>query len=224
MHNQPDLFYEPEQPVPAAKIARSCDYSVEPVSREQCSKYILEVHYAKRWPSVSYRFGLFRKSYLVGVCTFGTPASSSLRKSLGDDCLELNRLCLLDNVKNEASILVSQSLKLLPKGRIVISYADTNQGHVGWVYQAANFRYYGLSAKRTDWKVKGMEHLHGMTIADKFRGCANRAEAIREYYGDDFYLKDRPRKHRYLYFTGSKRQRKALANSVPYAESDYPKL
>jgi hypothetical protein len=52
--------------------------------------------------------------------------------------VELNRLCLLDNDKNQASFLVANSMKLLPKPTIVISYADTGQGHVGYVYQACN--------------------------------------------------------------------------------------
>ena len=51
--------------------------------------------------------------------------------------------------------LVGRSLRLLPKPSVVVSYADTAQGHVGYVYQAANFIYTGLSAKRTDWKKTG---------------------------------------------------------------------
>src|SRR5690606_38056970 len=131
------------------------------------------VHYAKRVPSISYAFGLFLNNELVGVVTYGTPPSAPLRRGIcGDDyksmVLELNRLCLLYNRKNEASMLVGASLRKLPRPRIVVSFADTNQEHVGYVYQACNFVYCGLSAKRTDWKVKGKEHLHGQTIADEF--------------------------------------------------------
>ena len=49
------------------------------------------------------------------------------------------------------------SPKLLPKPKIVISFADTEQQHKGIVYQACSFTYHGLSAKRTDWKIKGKE-------------------------------------------------------------------
>lgn len=220
---QDDMFHPTNPDCESEEFARSCNYFVMPVNRSDCDRFILGIHYAKRWPSASFMFGLFRRGRLVGVCTFGTPPSSPLRKSLGDNCLELNRLCLADNIKNEASILVSKSLKMIPRGITVVSFADTDQSHVGWVYQATNFIYYGLSEKRTDWKVKGMEHRHGITIADQFRGSSNRAEAIRAYYGDDFYLKDRPRKHRYLYFTGSKRQRKSLQSAVPYKLESYPK-
>lgn len=203
-------------------------YTVKAINRNQCAPFILDIHYAARWPSISYAYGLFNKADLVGVVTYGTPPSSPLRRGIaGDnyagDILELNRLCLKHNKKNEASFLVSHSLKLLPKNRIVISFADTEQNHTGTVYQAANFTYHGLSAKRTDWKIKGKEHLHGQTIADEFRGVKNRASAMREKYGEDFYLKDRPRKHRYIYITGSKTYRKNARKNIKYPEQQYPK-
>lgn len=122
-----------------------------------------------------------------------------------------------------ASKIVGRSLQMIPRPSIVVSYADTAQGHVGYVYQATNFTYTGLSAKRTDWKVKGKEHLHGATVADESRGQANRAQWMREKYGDDFYLEDRPRKHRYIYICANKRDRKAILNDLRYEIEDYPK-
>jgi hypothetical protein len=112
---------------------------------------------------------------------------------------------------------------MLPHPRVVVSYADTAMGHVGYVYQATNFVYTGLSAKRTDWKVRGQEHLHGATISDRTRGMANRAEAIRAMYGDDFYLQDRPRKHRYVYFVGTKKDRQQMREALRYRVEPYPK-
>jgi len=91
------------------------------------------------------------------------------------------------------------------------------------VYQACNFLYCGLSAKRTDWKVKGKEHLHGQTIADEFRGVKDRAAAMREKYGSDFYLHPRPRKHRYLYLVGSKTFKKQASKDIKYKQEQYPK-
>lgn len=204
------------------------EYSVKQIERKDCNDYILKIHYAKRWPSISYAYGLFLNENLVGVVTYGTPPSSTLKKGIAGieyspDILELNRLVLLNNIKNEASFLISQSLKLLPKNKIIVSFADTEQNHAGYVYQACNFIYCGLSAKRTDWKVKGLEHLHGITIADQFRGVENRSKLMREKYGDDFYLKDRPRKHRYIYIIGDRKYKKAALDSLKYAIEPYPK-
>lgn len=205
-----------------------CGYDVRIVSRAECEPYILGIHYAKRWPSISYAFGLYLNDELCGVVTYGTPPSAPLKRGIaGDefkaDVLELNRLCLKHNRKNEASILVGRSLRMLPINKIVVSFADTSQGHSGFVYQATNFIYCGLSAKRTDWKVKGKEHLHGQTIADEFRGTENRAEAMRDKYGDAFYLEPRARKHRYIFIVGNKHYKKKVLAALKYGVEPYPK-
>lgn len=210
------------------RLVLKANYTVKPISRIESEPFILSIHYAKRWPSISFYYGLFLSEELVGVVTYGTPASAPLKKGIAGDefkseILELNRLCLKNNIKNEASILVSASLKMLPRNKIIVSFADISQGHTGIVYQACNFLYCGLSAKRTDWKVRGKEHLHGQTIADEFRGVKNRAKAMRDKYGDDFYLQDRPRKHRYILPIGDKRFIKIAKKSIKYKQESYPK-
>lgn len=209
--------------------SESSGYEVLPINRNRCDSYILDIHYAKRYPSVSWCFGLFKCGDLCGVVTYGTPSSSTLRAGIAgekyqSDVIELNRLCLKNNLKNEASMLVGRSLKLIDRPKIVVSYSDTSQNHIGIVYQACNFIYTGLSAKRTDWKVKGKEHLHGQTIGDEFRGFVNRAEKMREKYGDDFYLEDRPRKHRYIFVASDRRYKKQFLKSLRYDIKKYPKL
>jgi len=190
--------------------------------------FLLDIHYAKRIPSISYAFGLYDNEELIGVVTYGTPPSSPMRKGLlgenyADKVIELNRLCLKYNRKNEASFLVGQSLKVIERPKAIVSFADIAHDHLGIVYQATNFIYCGLSAKRTDWQIKGKEHLHGITIADEFRGVPNRAKAIRAKYGDDFKLVPRSRKHRYVYFIGSKTEKRHMLNNLKYKIMDYPK-
>jgi hypothetical protein len=201
--------------------------SVVKMPAKEAEPWLLIRHYAKRRCPISYAFGAYRSGELIGVVTYGTPASSPLREGLAgkewsESVLELNRLCCV-NEKNIASRLVGKSLRMLPKPSLVVSYADTAQGHIGYIYQATNFIYTGLSAKRTDWKVKGREHLHGATIADESRGQENRAEWMREKYGDDFYLDDRPRKHRYVYLCGDKKQKLAMRLALRYQQEQYPK-
>lgn len=201
--------------------------TIEPIPTQDAEPWLLKRHYARRMCPVSYAFGAYRGGELQGVVTYGTPVSSSLRKGIAGDewephVLELNRLCCASE-KNMASRLVGQSLRMLPKPSLVVSYADTAQGHIGYIYQATNFLYTGLSAKRTDWKIKGREHLHGATVADESRGQANRAEWMRAKYGDDFYLEDRPRKHRYVYACGSRKQREAMLDALRYEVKPYPK-
>lgn len=201
---------------------------VKQIPSKQSYDLILNKHYAHRIPSISYAYGLFEEEELIGVCTFGTPASPPLLKGVCGEqykgiVKELNRLVLRYNRPNEASFLISQAIKLLPRPLILVSYADTEQDHVGIVYQATNWIYTGLSAKRTDWKIKGQEHLHGATIADKSRGQKNRVEYMQQTYGESFYLKERPRKHRYVMFLGSKVEKKRMLKSLKYPIKNYPK-
>ena len=210
------------------RLVLKSNYLIKEVKRLDAEPFIISIHYAKRWPSISFYYGLFLLGELVGVVTYGTPASAPLKKGIAGDkyksnILELNRLCLKNNLKNEASMLVAASLKMLPRNKIIVSFADISQNHTGIVYQACNFLYCGLSAKRTDWKVKGKEHLHGQTIADEFRGVKNRAQAMRDKYGDDFYLQDRPRKHRYIIPIGSKKFIREVKEEIRYKQELYPK-
>ena len=196
---------------------------VLPIKNEEVSPWLLEKHYAKRIPQIMFAYGLYENNQLIGVVTYGIPASPSLcmgicGKEYSDKVLELNRVCLMDNTKNQASFLVANSIKQLPKPTIVVSYADMGQGHVGYVYQATNFLYTGLSANRVDWTVKGLEHKHSKTISDGMT-----LESIKEKYGDDFYYTERSRKHRYIYFHGDKRQKKEMNKLLKYKTEPYPK-
>lgn len=202
---------------------------VRAIRRIDCEPFIIGIHYAHRWPSITYAFGLFDDDELIGCVTYGTPPSSTLRTGIcgvenANDVLELNRLCLKDNIKNHASMLVGRSLKLLPKGKIIVSYADSSQGHIGYVYQATNFLYCGLSAKQADWVVRGLEHLHHISVSDEFKGCLNRTQRMHDKYGDDLYLKPRPRKHRYVYITGGSKIMKEKLKLLNYGIEPYPKL
>uniref|UniRef100_A0A6M3L9E8 Uncharacterized protein n=1 Tax=viral metagenome TaxID=1070528 RepID=A0A6M3L9E8_9ZZZZ len=205
------------------------EYVVRIIEHKLAYPFLLNEHYAHRIPSVSFAFGLFGKSNLIGVCTFGTPASAPLRRGIcGEEyanrVLELNRLWTPNDIEhNASSYFVSRCLHLLPQPTIIVSYADPTHNHVGYTYQALNFIYTGLSAKRTDWKIKGMEHLHGVTVADISRGQKNRAKYMREKYGEDFYLAPRARKHRYILFAGTKRECKDMRAKLKYPIMKYPK-
>ena len=201
---------------------------MRPIPSIEAKPWILNRHYARRMCTISYAFGIYKDSNLSGVVTYGTPLSSTLRqgvcgKKWSKVVIELNRLCC-DNKKNVASMLVGRSLKMLPKPSIVVSYADQAQGHVGYVYQATNFIYTGLSKKFKDPMVKGMEHKHHTTIGDEGRGHASRVEYLRNKYGvDNVYYVERARKHRYIFFVGSKKDKITMKNDMLYEQKKYPK-
>lgn len=55
---------------------------VKRIQRNECKYFILEKHYAKRFPSITYAFGLFEKGELIGIVTYGTPPSAPLRRGI----------------------------------------------------------------------------------------------------------------------------------------------
>ena len=187
------------------------DYEVQQIPYEATKPFILELHYSKRMPSISFAYGLFKNNMLVGMVSYGSPASPSLCKGIcGEEhrskVIELNRLVLKDNLPNEASFLVSRSLKLLPKPKVVVSYADLAQEHIGTIYQACNFLFTGRTKERTD-------------IASAFN------KHSRHHLGDRTKRINRSAKHRYVYFIGSKKDKKTLRNALRYTiEDTYPKF
>lgn len=120
---------------------------VKPITSRIATALAVEHHYLHRRPPISRAFGIFYMGMIVGVCTFGTPASRHLQKSAcpSDPALviELNRLWVADSMpRNTESWFVSRCLHALPP-MIVVSYADTREQHYGYIYRALNFRYAG---------------------------------------------------------------------------------
>ena len=199
-------------------------YIVQPVEPLDTYPLLYTKHYAGRIPSISYAYGLFLDGRLVGAVTYGTPASSTLCRGVCGDAyqsqvLELNRLVLESNAKNEASRLVGASLRLLPGPKIIVSYADTAQSHTGVVYQATNFLYTGMSSKFKDPRVRGLEHQHHATYA---HGLTNQ-QVIEKFGEDNVYFVERSPKHRYIYFVGDRRQKRAMQKALRYPILSYPK-
>ena len=123
-------------------------YNIKVIPKEETYEWLLKKHYAKRIPSISYAFGLYCGDKLVGICTYGIPASNNSLLLCGEEykkyAFELNRLIKDDGLeKNLQSWFVAQTFKLLPKPMIILSYSDPNNGHYGYTYQALNFFYTG---------------------------------------------------------------------------------
>lgn len=203
---QLSVFDQLEETVPEKEVRR-IDYG-------ETKPFLLDVHYARRMPSINYAFGLYVRANLVGCVTYGVPASYPLCIGIAGkenqyNVLELNRLVILPeyNGKNYASFLVSHSLKMLPNKTFVVSYADTAWSHVGYVYQATNFLYTGLSAKRVDTYQPDGHH-------------------PRKYDKNNHsnWYQTRSQKHRYVYLVGDKRTRKQMRRELKYKVIDkYPK-
>lgn len=144
-------------------------YFIERISRYAAKKLLDEYHYLHE--NGNYRsgdnYGLFGKStrLLIGVTVFHTVSAKGIAKGcFGVDgyklegFYELGRLCINPHYfeKNITSFFLSNSISIFRKQKKVkalLSYAD-NGHHVGYVYQACNFKYYGLTDPKNDFFVK----------------------------------------------------------------------
>jgi hypothetical protein len=192
------------------------NYLVKSITINQCKEWLLKKHYAKRMCSISYKFGLYNNNILVGVCTFGFPPNYNYNNGKcifnNYECmtLELNRLVVNEGLpKNVLSFFVSGAIKKLPKPLCIVSYADQNQGHNGFIYQATNWIYTGVSTPKHKYIFEDGSEF------DIRRGIDNKGKII-----DKILLLPT---HIYLYFHASKKEIKKMKKELKMKIFEYPK-
>jgi len=191
-------------------------WSVMEIPHSQAYPWLLKKHYAKRIPMIKYAFGLYNEGVLVGVCTFGYPPNHNFNDGKfvfeGYKCLtlELNRLVVNDGLlPNSLSYFVSRCLKELPSPSCVVSYADPNSGHHGYIYQATNWIYTGVSTPKHRYIFEDGSEF------DVRRGIDKKGVVV-----DKVLLEPT---HRYIYLNGNKRDLKQMASKLKVTRFPYPK-
>ncbi len=129
--------------------------------------FIRRHHYSGKYPAARRRFGMYRKDgKLVGAAVFSIPQNDAVFRCLGapaEECLELGRLVLLDEVPSPAETwFVGECFRALKREGFagVVSFSDPNRreradgsillpGHVGIVYQGLTATYLGTSKPDT---------------------------------------------------------------------------
>jgi hypothetical protein len=139
-------------------------YNIQMISKDLCKSILSQYHYLNKQSKgfrSGFNFGLYKDSELVGVCIFHSPSVPEtlkgcfgLKRDEQGGVYELGRLCLSPTIKekNVLSWFVSKSIKLLRKKtevKSILSYADSSL-HTGFIYQATNFKYYGLTSFKKD--------------------------------------------------------------------------
>lgn len=108
-------------------------------------------HYSKSVPAVQYGYNVYNANdEWCGVILYGGGANNNLAKSFdmnAGEVLELVRVAL-NGKQEQTSKAVALSLKMLhkenPLCKIVVSYSDHRQKHIGTIYQATNWIYLGI--------------------------------------------------------------------------------
>lgn len=102
----------------------------------------------------------------------------------------------------------------------VISYADTEHGHAGIVYQATNWIYTGATVSHDKAYLVDGIRTHPMTLRD--RGITDPMRWAKE---NGVQTVPPMKKHRYFFLCGSKTQRAKMMSNLTYPiVPTYPKL
>ena len=172
---------------------------IKEITMQQARRLVQWYHYlGGKGFRCSVAYGLYQYGEIVGAIVFHSVSAPEtvvgafgLARNDQSGIFEIGRLVLHPkmNGENYGSYLISNAIKLLRKKtnvRAIITYADS-QYHVRAVYQASNFKYYGLTDEKRDFYVNGKIRERG-AINQYWFGEVERA------HGE---WKPRPRKHRY---------------------------
>lgn len=204
----------------------SLELRVSEVTPKQTHEWLEKKHYAHAIPLIQHAFALWHKGRMVGVCTMGPPprvmnmGASIFDKQIEIPTFELNRLVTNDDLPaNSLSFFVARCIRMMPKPSVIVSYADANQGHHGYIYQATSWLYAGETLREPRYiNTQNGKVLHPRTVYSMFgtrdiERMPSHIEIVKE---------DKP-KHRYFKLNGTKRQRKRMMKHFKYEHQPYPK-
>jgi|9_EtaG_2_1085328.scaffolds.fasta_scaffold16814_1 hypothetical protein len=168
---------------------------LEKASAKAIKYACLKFHYSKVCPAHAFGYSVFnKKNEWCGVILFGGGAGAFMGSPFGlkyGQYLELNRMAL--NGKQEStskamSIAINLIKKHNPTVKLLISYADKGQDHIGTIYQATNWYFVDES------KSSGEEVFY------KGKWCHNRmsSNVSKEYY-KKLPKRKKPGKYKYIY-------------------------
>jgi hypothetical protein len=183
-------------------------------------------HYSHSVPTVQYSFNVYNsQDEWCGVICFGPGATPHIATPYGlwqGEVLELTRVAL-NGKQTATSQCVAAALKELhrqaPVVKLVVSYADMDQGHFGTIYQATNWIYEGLKNQgcRAAFIVNG-KRVHPKTAYS--RGWRQSLQWIRENIDPDAEMLRTAGKHKYLYCFDKKLRKKLLKTAKPYPKKE----
>ena len=192
------------------------DFTIEPVERKVIQSFVHKWHYSHSTNGVQQTqcFALFNGEKLIGAMMYALPSMKSTAAKYNPDnplrCWELRRLCCIDDTPtNTESYFIGQTMRWLKKNtkyRVIVSFADTAQGHEGTIYKATNFKHKGMTAGAKALFVDG-ERLHQRMLTKK---CPKGDEIRRRIKsGDDesIWTEQLPPKHIYVYYLNKKLNR-----------------
>jgi hypothetical protein len=231
-----------------------CDTSLvylKSINKNIAKNLIIKNHYTHKWTLCTVAYGVYYKEYvestffggfnskLIGVLVYGNSvgrnASNSITPLLNNNnVLELTRLWIADGYgKNIESYCIAESFRQIntdyPQIKCILSYADSEVGHTGKIYQATGFIYQGDNyvdvALMPNYSVSlsgppDYNWIHSRTVFSKWK--THNVDKLKERIGRTFWRKKESGKHRYIKFISNKIENKKLVKSLKHPSHPYP--
>lgn len=216
------------------------NFTLEKLSKQDGREYIKENHYSGGCSNAAMMWGLYDETgKRRGAIAFAVPISEQMRKQFlgGDECwcshdslddghgfqqhvTDLHRLYTDDDLpEGTETWFISEALDALkaykPKYWIVTAFADSTEGHLGTVYQAANAHYYGTTDEATFYRDQSGTLWHPRQCGENITQTEARNRGWK--------IEKRDSKHRYLFLLpDGKRHRRWLRNELSVEIQEYP--
>jgi hypothetical protein len=189
----------------------------------QAAKYACENwHYSRSVPVPPLvKVGAWEEGKFIGVVIFSRGANNNLLKPFGLDqregC-ELTRIALTDH-KSPVSRIIRLSILFLvrnsPGLRLIVSFADPAQSHLGGVYQASNWIYTGQQPDSVEWLAPDGKLWHGRMVKKKGWTVCHGVKR-KTWKPEECAAVSKPGKHRYLMPLDDEMRAKILPLAQPY--------
>lgn len=193
-----------------SSVQLKLDWATHEAAKYACENW----HYSKKMPvNKTVKIGVWENGVYIGVVIFSPGATPTLYKTYNitqQEGCELTRIAL-NKHKSPVSKILSLSLKFLKKSnpgiKLVISFADTKEGHHGGIYQATNWIYVGTAGPRK------LPKLNGKFIHERSLSLLVKQGKIKR--SDCEWVNAKP-KHKYLMPLDEKMKKKVQILSKPY--------
>lgn len=206
------------------------DLVIAPIPHAVAAELVTRYHYLHSAPAaVKLSLGVFVGAEIRGTAIFTAGPINAFQLVEGatqDDCWTLARLWIADelprNSESRVLAIILRALRRCTAIKIIASYADPaveHDGipHLGYVYQACNFAYTGLSEAQPLMAIGDAPFRHTRSIASV---AGTHSRRYFELHGLAVRLQPTIPKHRYLYFVDPDWRSRLRVPVLPYPKKE----
>lgn len=197
------------------------DWASHDAAKYACTHW----HYSKRLPVFgTVKIGAWENGKFVGVVIFSRGATPEIGSPYGLDQTEICELTRVALTKHQTQVsrIMAIAFKFLRKNspnlRMIVSFADAEQGHHGGIYQATNWVYAGVSETHA-YRVNGIME-HPKSLHSRYGKGGQSIPWLRANVDPAAERVIAGMKHRYLMPLDDEMRKQVVALSKPYPKRE----